>query len=217
MSRPTDGREQRVCVAQIGAAHGLRGGVHLRSFTQDPEAFTQYGPLETEDGLRHLEIDSVRPSKDGFTVRFVGVTRREQAEALRNINLYVDRDRLPAPDEGEFYFADLIGLTAVTPQGETLGVVVALHNFGAGDIVELKLSANGESIMLLFDEATVPEVDVAGGKIVIVMPEETLGEKNPPLKGKDRPAESSEKDDVSQARTPSRSISPHEGDEKKEP
>ena len=172
MSRPTDGREQRVCVAQIGAAHGLRGGVHLRSFTQDPQAFAQYGPLETEDGSRQLEIDSVRPSKDGFTVRFVGVTRREQAEALRNVNLYVERDRLPAPDDGEFYFADLIGLAAVTPQGETLGEVIALHNFGAGDIVELKLSANGESIMLLFDEATVPEVDVAGGKIVIVMPEE---------------------------------------------
>lgn len=174
MSRPTDGREQRVCVAQIGAAHGLRGGVHLRSFTEDPQAFTQYGPLETEDRTRRLEIDSVKPSKDGFTVRFVGVTRREQAEALRNTNLYVDRDRLPAADENEFYYADLIGLAAVTPEGETLGEVVALHNFGAGDIVELKLSANGESTMLLFNAATVPEVDIAGGKIVVVMPEEII-------------------------------------------
>ena len=75
-------KEKRVCVAQIGAAHGLRGGVHLRSFTAAPEAFAQYGPLETEDGTRRLEIDTVKPSKDGFTVRFVGITRREQAEQL---------------------------------------------------------------------------------------------------------------------------------------
>jgi 16S rRNA processing protein RimM len=185
MSRPADGRETRVCVAQIGAAHGLRGGVHLRSFTEDPQAFTQYGPLETEDGSRRLEIDSVKPSKDGFTVRFVGVTRREHADVLRNAKLYVDRDRLPAPDEGEFYFADLIGLTAVTPQGDPLGEVVALHNFGAGDIVELKLSANGESTMLLFDAATMPEVDIAGGRIVVVMPEEIVVQDPAPKKGED--------------------------------
>lgn len=185
MSRPTDGREQRVCVAQIGAAHGLRGGVHLRSFTQDPQAFTQYGALETEDGSRRLEIDSVKPSKDGFTVRFVGVTRREQAEALRNINLYVDRDRLPAPDDGEFYFADLIGLAAVTPQGETLGEVIALHNFGAGDIIELKLASDGTTTMLLFDKATVPEVNIAGGTIVVVMPEEIVVQDPTPKKGGD--------------------------------
>jgi 16S rRNA processing protein RimM len=174
MSRPNDGRETRVCVAQIGAAHGLRGGVHLRSFTEEPDAFAQYGPLETEDGTRRLEIDSVKPSKDGFTVRFVGVTRREQAEALRNLNLYVDRDRLPAADEDEFYFADLIGLTAFTPEGEALGEVIAMHNFGAGDIVELKLAADGTTTMLLFDRATVPEVDIAGGKIVVAMPEEIV-------------------------------------------
>ena len=173
MPRPGGGRETRVCVAQIGAAHGLRGGVHLRSFTADPEAFAQYGPLETEDGSRRFEIDSVKPSKDGFTVRFVGVTRREQAEALRNVNLYVGRDRLPAPADGEFYFADLIGLAAVTPAGETLGEVIALHNFGAGDIIEVRL-VSGDTTMLAFDKATVPEVDIAGGRIVVVMPEEIV-------------------------------------------
>jgi 16S rRNA processing protein RimM len=191
MSRPNDGRETRVCVAQIGAAHGLRGGVHLRSFTEQPDAFAQYGPLETEDRMRRLEIDSVKPSKDGFTVRFVGVTRREQAEALRNLNLYVDRDRLPAADEDEFYFADLIGLTAFTPEGEALGEVIAMHNFGAGDIVELKLAADGTTTMLLFDRATVPEVDIAGGKIVVAMPEEIVVQDDansdsspPPLRGR---------------------------------
>lgn len=173
MSRPNSGRETRVCVAQIGAAHGLRGGVHLRSFTEKPEAFAQYGPLETEDGTRRLEIDSVKPSKDGFIVRFVGVTRREHAEALRNVNLYVDRDRLPAAGDDEFYYADLIGLAAVTPDGEAFGEVIALHNFGAGDIIELKLDS-GASTMLAFDKATVPEVDIASGRIVVVMPEEII-------------------------------------------
>jgi 16S rRNA processing protein RimM len=178
-------------VAQIGAAHGLRGGVHLRSFTEEPGAFAQYGPLETEDGTYRLEIDSVKPSKDGFTVRFVGVTRREQAEALRNVNLYVDRDRLPAASEDEFYYADLIGLAAVTPQGDALGKVIALHNFGAGDIVELQLDS-GASTMLAFDQATMPEIDIAGGKIVVVMPEEIVVQDHdanadsspPPLRGR---------------------------------
>lgn len=191
MSRPAGGRETRVCVAQIGAAHGLRGGVHLRSFTEEAEAFAQYGPLETEDGTRRLEIDSVKPSKDGFIVRFVGVTRREQAEALRNVNLYVDRDRLPAAGDDEFYYADLIGLAVVTPDGEAFGEVIALHNFGAGDIIELKLDS-GASTMLAFDKSTVPEVDIAGGRIVVVMPEEIVAQGDdadsdsspPPLRGR---------------------------------
>jgi 16S rRNA processing protein RimM len=158
-------------VAQIGAAHGLRGGVHLRSFTEDPQAFATYGPLETEDRSRRLEIESMRPTKDGFTVRFHGLTKREAAEALRNVNLYVDRDALPPAEDGEFYHADLIGLAAVTSSGEALGEVTAIHNFGAGDIVELRLM-NGDAAMLAFDEATVPQVDIAGGKIVVEMPAE---------------------------------------------
>jgi 16S rRNA processing protein RimM len=158
-------------VAQIGAAHGLRGGVHLRSFTKDPQAFATYGPLETEDRSRRLEIESMRPTKDGFTVRFHGLTKREAAEALRNVNLYVDRDALPPAEDGEFYHADLIGLAAVTSSGEALGEVIAIHNFGAGDIVELRLKS-GDTAMLAFDEATVPQVDIAGGKIVVEMPAE---------------------------------------------
>ena len=175
MSRPASGRETRVCVAQIGAAHGLRGGVHLRSFTEEPEAFAQYGPLETEDGTRRLEIDSVKPSKDGFIVRFVGVTRREHAEALRNVNLYVDRDRLPAAGDDEFYYADLIGLAAVTPDGEAFGEVIALHNFGAGDIIEIA-PPRGPTMLLPFTDPVVPTVDVAGGFVVIERPGEIEGE-----------------------------------------
>ncbi|MET0277165.1 MAG: ribosome maturation factor RimM [Pseudorhodoplanes sp.] len=170
-ARPDRGRDTRVCVAQIGAAHGLRGGVHLRSFTADPEAFASYGPLETEDRARRLEVESVRPAKDGFTVRFDGITKREAAEALRNVNLYVERDVLPPAEDGEFYHADLIGLRAVTAAGEPVGDIVAIHNFGAGDIVELRRQ-DGTSTMLAFDETTVPQIDIAGGTIVVQMPAE---------------------------------------------
>ncbi len=164
-------------MAQIGAAHGLRGGVHLRSFTADPEAFATYGPLETEDGMRRLEIEAVRPAKDGFTVRFHGVTKREAAETLRNISLFVARDKLPPAEDGEYYHADLIGLAAVTPSGEGLGEVIAIHNFGAGDIVELKLQ-NGEIAMLAFDETTVPSIDLAAGRIVVQLPAEIIADEN---------------------------------------
>ncbi len=160
-------------MAQIGAAHGLRGGMHVRSFTGDPQAFATYGALETEDRALRLEIESVRPSKDGFIVRFHEVTKREAAEALRNVNLYVDRDALPAAEDGEFYHADLIGLAAVTSSGDTLGEVIAIHNFGAGDIVELQLKDGGNT-MLAFDEATVPQVDIAGGRIVVELPGEIV-------------------------------------------
>ncbi|MGE3833045.1 MAG: ribosome maturation factor RimM [Parvibaculaceae bacterium] len=183
-ARPERGRDTRVCVAQIGAAHGLRGGVHLRSFTADPEAFATYGPLETEDRSRRLEIESMRATKDGFTVRFHEVTKREAAEALRNVNLYVERAALPPAEDGEFYHADLIGLRAVKADGETFGEVVAIHNFGAGDIVELGLK-DGGTVMLAFDEATVPQVDIAGGRIVVRLPAEIVVDEN---SGSSRPS-----------------------------
>jgi len=104
----------RVCVAQIGAAHGVRGEVRLRSFTQDPEAFTSYGPLESEDGARRFTIEALRPAKDHFVARFTGVNDREAAEKLTNLRLYVSRATLPPAGEGEFYHADLVGLAALT-------------------------------------------------------------------------------------------------------
>jgi len=126
----------RICVAQIGAAHGIRGEVRLRSFTQDPMAITAYGPLESEDGTQRFEIEALRPAKDHFVARLAGVPDRDAAEKLTNIKLYVSRDRLPPiEDDGTFYHADLIGLAAVTPDGAALGTVTAIHNFGAGDLV----------------------------------------------------------------------------------
>ena len=172
-ARPDSGRETRICVAQSGAAHGLRGGVRLRSFTEDPQAFAEYGPLETEDRSMRLEIDSLRPDKDGFVARFRGVPDRTAAEALRGVNLYVERDRLPDLPDDEIYHADLIGLPAFTAAGDLYGHVLALHNFGAGDIIEFQLEG-GDTVMQAFNQATVPQIDLAGGRIVVALPEETL-------------------------------------------
>src|SRR5271154_3643685 len=128
-----------VCLGQIGAAPGVRGEFRLRSFTAEPQAIANYGPLESEDG-RVLEIESLRPAKDHFVARFSGIADRNAAERLANIKLYVPRDRLPAPHAAdEFYHADLIGLAAVDAAGRPIGTVVAVHNFGAGDLIEVRL------------------------------------------------------------------------------
>jgi 16S rRNA processing protein RimM len=159
----------RICVAQIGAAHGLRGEVRLRSFTEDPMAITAYGPLESEDGTRRFEIEAMRPAKDHFVARLKGVPDRNAAERLTNLRLFVPRDRLPPIEDDEtFYHADLVGLAAVTPDGAPLGKVTAILNFGAGDLVEIKPESGGEPLMVPFTDAAVPEIDIAAGRIVVV-------------------------------------------------
>jgi 16S rRNA processing protein RimM len=161
----------RVCLGQIGAAHGVRGEVRLRSFTSDPAAITAYGPLETEDG-RVLEIEKLRPAKDHFVARLSGIRDRDAASALTNAKLYVPRERLPrTEDPDEFYHADLIGLSAVDRAGKTLGAVVAIHNFGAGDLIEVRPPTGGDTELVPFDTVHVPEVDIASGKIVIDPPD----------------------------------------------
>jgi 16S rRNA processing protein RimM len=159
---------ERICVAQIGAAHGLRGEVRLRSFTEDPMAITAYGPLESEDGARRFEVEDLRPAKDHFVARLSGVDDRDAAERLTNVKLYVPRDRLPPVAEDEtYYHADLIGLAAVTPDGAALGTVTAILNFGAGDVVEIKPAEGGEPLMVPFTDTAVPAVDIAAGRIVV--------------------------------------------------
>jgi 16S rRNA processing protein RimM len=159
----------RICVAQIGAAHGLRGEVRLRSFTEDPMAVASYGALESEDGAQRFEIEALRPAKDHFVVRLAGVNNRAAAERLTNLKLYVPRDRLPPPEDADtFYYADLIGLTAISTDGATLGTVTAIHNFGAGDLVEIMLSGGGETLLVPFTSAAVPTIDMAARRIVVV-------------------------------------------------
>ena len=162
----------RICLGQIGAAHGVRGKVRLRSFTAEPGAIANYGPLETEDG-RVFEIENLRPAKDHFVVQLSGVGDRDAAERLANVKLYVPRERLPEPDEpGEFYHADLIGLTVVDRAGQRLGTVVGIHNFGAGDLIEMRKAEGAPTQFLPFDAGTVPEIDIAGGRMIVELPAE---------------------------------------------
>ena len=163
---------ERIRVARIGAAHGVRGEVKLWSFTQDPAAVADYGPLETQDG-RLVAIESLRAAKDHFVARLAGVNDREAAEALRNVELFVARDVLPPIEEADtFYYADLVGLSAVTAEGAKLGTVSAVHNFGAGDIIEIVPDAGGAPLMLSFTETAVPKVDLQARLIVVVPPPE---------------------------------------------
>jgi 16S rRNA processing protein RimM len=161
-----------VCVAEIGAAHGIAGEVRLRAFTADPLTVTQFGPLQAEDG-RDVAIATVRPGKDCLIARIAGVGDRTAAERLRNVKLYVPREKLPAIDEPEtFYHADLIGLTAVGPDGAAFGRVVAVQNFGAGDLLEIAPAAGGPTVLLPFTDAAVPLVDVPNGRVVVNVPAE---------------------------------------------
>jgi 16S rRNA processing protein RimM len=158
-----------VCVGQVTGAHGVRGLVKLTSFTSEPAAVAAYGPLTDESGTRRFALALKGQVKGHFLAAIEGVQDRDVAEALAGTRLFVERDRLPAADEEEFYHADLIGLAAVTPDGVLLGRVAALHNFGAGDLVEIALEGGGRPL-LPFDRLTVPEIDIAGGRIVIDPP-----------------------------------------------
>ena len=162
---------ERICVAQIGAAHGIRGEVRLRSVTEEPGAVASYGALESEDVSKRFEIEALRPSKDHFVARIKGVADRSAAETLTNLKLYVPRDRLPPTgDDDTFYQSDLVGLDAVTPDGAPLGTVKAIQNYGAGDLIEIAPAGGGAPLMVPFTADAVPAVDIAGRRIVVVPP-----------------------------------------------
>ena len=168
-------RDKKICVAKIGAAHGVRGAVKLWTFTEDPFAVKRYGPLSTKDGARQFEVTSAREAKGHLVAQLKGITTRDEAERLNGIELYVPREKLPATDEDEYYHADLIGLAAVTTADEALGRVVAIHNFGAGDILEIA-PPHGATMLLPFTNAVVPTVDIAGGRVLIELPQEVEGD-----------------------------------------
>jgi 16S rRNA processing protein RimM len=160
----------RVLLGEIGAAQGLKGEVRLRSYTQDPAAIARYGALDDEHG-RRIEIESLRVTPKALIARIKGVTTREGAEALANTKLYIARSRLPERDEEEWYHADLIGLAVVNAAGAPIGTVIAVQNFGAGDLIEIKPPAGGPTVLVPFTRDAVPEVDVEGGRLVLVPPE----------------------------------------------
>jgi len=156
--------ENPVQLAVIGAAHGIKGEVRVKTFTEDPMALRSYGPLHAADG-RVFTVAGIRPAKDVVIVRFDGVTDRNMAEVLNGEALFVDRSALPEElEEEEFYHADLIGMAAFDETGESLGRVVAVHNFGAGDLLEIR-PRSGQTMMVPFTREAVPEVDLAEGTV----------------------------------------------------
>jgi 16S rRNA processing protein RimM len=167
--------DAQICVARIGAAHGVRGAVKLWTFTEDPMAVMRYGPLATKDGARKFEVANAREAKGHLVATLKGVATREDAERLNGIELYIPRSKLPATDADEYYHADLIGLSAENAAGEPIGRVIAIHNFGAGDIIEIAPSY-GATMLLPFTNAVVPTVDLANGRVVIELPPEIEGD-----------------------------------------
>jgi 16S rRNA processing protein RimM len=167
-----------ICVARIGAPHGVRGAVKLWTFTEDPLAVRRYGPLATKDGARSFEIATAREAKGHLVATLKGVATREEAERLNGIELYIAREKLPETDADEYYHADLIGLAAVSAADEPIGRVIAIHNFGAGDIIEIA-PPHGATLLLPFTNAVAPTVDLANGRVVIELPAEIDGD-NPP-------------------------------------
>jgi 16S rRNA processing protein RimM len=169
-------------MGRIGAAHGIRGEVRVHSFTQEPLALTRYGPLRTNRPGLVVEIETARGTGgDMLVARLKGVGGRNEAEALNGVELYVERALLPAPeDEDDFYHADLIGLRAQLADGTLVGLVAAVPNYGAGDILEVRAPHGGDTFLYPFTRAVVPEVHLKDGYLVIVPPiEAEPGEEEP--------------------------------------
>jgi 16S rRNA processing protein RimM len=165
----------KVCLGIVVGAHGVRGVVRIKSFAADPRDVGAYGPLTDESGGRRFEVTVEGFARGAVLARLSGVADRDAAEALRGLRLYVPRAALPATKEDEYYHADLIGLPVETREGSALGRVRAVHNFGAGDILELRAD-DGRELMLPFSDAVVPIVDLASGRIVAAPPPGLLEE-----------------------------------------
>ena len=170
--------EERLCVGVIVGAHGVRGDLRVKSFTDDPEDLVSYGPLTDAGGTREFTLRILGRVRGLLRVHIDGVDDRNAAETLAGVELHAARDRLPQPDSDEFYHADLVGLRAVRPDGSVYGTVRALHDFGAGDVIEIAL-AEGGVVVLPFTRAVAPEIDLDAGRMVIVPPDELVADDAP--------------------------------------
>ena len=166
---------EMVCVGAVAGAHGVRGLVRLKSFTEEPDGIVTYGPLWDERGERRFVVTVTGQAKGQLLARIEGIADRDAAEALKGTRLYVPRDALPETDEDEYYFNDLIGLDADAADGIRFGTVRAVHEFGAGPLLEIALEAGGTA-MVPFTKAAVPTVDLAGGRLVVEPPAGLLDE-----------------------------------------
>ncbi len=166
-----------VLVAAIAGAFGVAGEVRLKSFTVQAGAVADYGPLLDQKNAHSYDVTLIKPVKGGFAARLSGVTSKEQAEALRGMQLFAPRSALPALPDDEYYHADLIGLEAHDPGGQRLGQIKAVLNHGAGDLLELDCGPGKDSVLVPFTRAVVPTVDLTSGRVVIDPPEGLFGER----------------------------------------
>lgn len=165
-----------ILVGRVAGAFGVRGELRLTAYTEEPLALLRYRDLKREDGRPVLTLTAARVQGDAVVARAREVTDRDAAEALKGVRLYVPREVLPAPEEDEFYLADLIGLEAVSPEGESLGRIKAVQDFGAGDILEIDPGEGRPTWYLPFTREAVPEVQISSGRITAVRPLEDEAE-----------------------------------------
>ncbi len=162
-------KSARVCIGAIAGPQGVRGGMRVKAFTSEPDAVAGYGPVTDETGKRRFELRITGHSRGLPVVKIAGVEDRDAAQALKGTRLYVARSALPETEENEYYHADLVGLEAEDTEGQPLGAVIAVHEFGAGDIVEIE-HPDGRTSMVPFTRAAAPVVDIEGGRIVLDPP-----------------------------------------------
>ena len=181
--------ENPVLLAQIGAPHGVKGEVRVKSFTSDPMALADYGPLYSTDGQK-FEITSLRPAKTMLVARFKGLKWRDEVEKFNRLELYVDRSLLPDDnEEDEFYITDLVGMDVLNEAGEIIGIVIDMPNFGAGDMLEIKPTTldgtKAQSYYLPFTKAVVPRIDFDNGTLQVFPPSEISGRPEENGRGED--------------------------------
>ncbi len=160
----------RILLGRITGAHGIRGEVVVHSYAEVAEDVAAYGPLHDKAGVRAFALKIVRVTPKGVIARIKGVDDRNAAEALKGTELYVAREKLPKTGDNEYYHADLIGLAAVSPEGKAIGHILAVDNFGAGELLEIRLVDSLRTEFVPFADAYVPEVDVKAGRVVVIMP-----------------------------------------------
>ncbi len=161
--------ERRVCVGEITGAHGVRGLVKVRPFTAEPASLTSYGALTDEAGVRRFDLELLSLQRGQWVARIADVADREAASALSGVRLFAEREAFPVPEDDEFYHTDLLGLRVENREGQCLGSIRAVHDFGAGNILEISLSPGG-SLVLPFNRQVVPVVDIEAGRIVVDPP-----------------------------------------------
>ena len=157
----------------FGAPQGVRGEIRVKSLAGEPSAIGVYGPLTNKGGTRAFAFESLRSLKDDMLVaRVAGVSTREAAETLKNVEIFARRDQLPPPKEDEFYYDDLVGLEAVDAADARIGRVVSLMNYGAGDVLEIAPIEGGETLLLPFTKGVAPRINFDAGQLVIELPHE---------------------------------------------